>query len=107
MTDEEVKAAIVLPKWFLWVMSILCSGFVIMFVPWATWVTVALITITAQNSVDTRNELKLDNVIVKVNDHLADPEIHHALLKGPIRDIERRLIQLEMRVEQAEHRVGK
>lgn len=37
-----------LPRWFLWVVSS-CSGFLILlFVPWASWVTTTLITINVK-----------------------------------------------------------
>ena len=93
--NDNSGGDMLIPRWFIWIVSLVGGCFVIGFIPWATWVTVALLTITAQNGIAMKNEARLDAIITRFQDHLADPEIHHALLKGPIRDLDRRVEALE------------
>lgn len=98
MTDEDIKSAMVIPRWFVWFSGIVSSIFVIMFIPWATWVTNTLITISVQAQVANKIELKVETLAVKMQEHIADPNLHQAA----VRDFERRIGRLESRLDSME-----
>lgn len=100
MTDADASAAVAIPRWFVWVASIISSGFVVMFVPWATWVTATLITISVQSQMAGRADVKIDAISQKLQEHIGDPNLHGSAIK----DFERRFQRVDERLELLEGR---
>lgn len=81
-----------IPKWFLYVMSIVASLFTVTFIPWAGWVTMTLATLSVkiENTEEIRN--RIDKLETSHTSHITEPAIH-----GPLAN---RVEQLEERMNQ-------
>ena len=74
--DDEIVGSLVIPKWFLYVFSILTISFNMMFIPWAAWVTSALFRIDATTSAYISVSAKVDTLGEKVA-HLEGQYLRH------------------------------
>lgn len=89
MDDDS---AIVIPKWAAYFVSCVSSLFLVAFMPWAAWVSLALATLTVRFEAYQRLDQRVATVEKKVSDHVSDPEVHHT---GIVR-LEQRIKQLEL-----------
>jgi hypothetical protein len=94
MVSGEKSGDIVIPKWFTYVMSGAAAMFMGIFIPWAAWISAAVITI--QVKVDQAHALdsKIEAVNMALQKHTSDGELHFNALKR-IESAERRLDRLE------------
>ena len=92
--DKENKEVMAIPKWFVW----LVSGFIGLFVPWASWVTMSLATISVrmENQIEIRDRISL--LEAKFAEHLTERGIHHHL-EDDLKTIRERLNRLEKQAD--------
>lgn len=80
---------ITFPKWFLYVMAGFWAVFVATFVPWAAWVSIALISMQVRSERQAENTRQIEEVKSDLFEHIGDRLLHSG------EDVLRRLDKLE------------
>lgn len=90
-SDDGDIDAYVIPKWFIWFLSIFMSVVTTFALPWAGWVTNKLIRIDERTDSLVRNNTTFST-------HLEDRSIHHSAISA----MEVRLELIEQRLNRME-----
>lgn len=83
------------PRWFLWVVSGTATGFVTLFVPWAAWVSVTLVTMSVRAEIATKVQADVSANTVRIGAIEKAAGVIEARVDGRLTDIERRLAACE------------
>ena len=92
--------AMAIPRWFIWAMSGMGSLFLVLFVPWAGWVTMTLATISVKMENQAEVRERVDNLETQFHQHQLDPNLH----QSGFSKIQNQLDSLRNRVERMENK---
>ena len=97
-SDRETGRGMEIPKWFVWIMSGMSTLFLVLFVPWAGWVTMTLsaITVRMESGIEVRE--RVETMESNFHAHQLDPNVHASgfeKIKASVRGLELRVDRLE------------
>lgn len=86
MLENEGKV-FVIPVWFAKVVSWIVGIAIVFHISWASWMTVSMYSVNTKIALNDQQsarilklEDQLDRVVNKLQDHIADPNIHQSLV---------------------------